>query len=1777
MTTESEINTIRAKRIPRKLPSMPWVWNILLLGILLIGAYFRFTGIEWDDNHHLHPDERFLTMVESSITPVKTLSEYFDTANSSLNPNNRGYNFYVYGTLPIFIVRYVGQWLGQTGYDQIHVVGRVLSGVFDLGSILLIYLIGKKLYRNARVGLLAALFLALSVLPIQLSHFFAVDTFATFFVYAALYAALCISVPKKGESNLEEDPKQGSSQKKTWWLGNWRPFVPYAMFGLLFGMALASKVSVYALALVLPLSSLVYFLNLKAEQKEAEVRFILRNLVLAGIIAFFTFRFFQPYSFMGPGFFGLSLNKNWISNLKELSHISSGEVDVPYALQWARRPITFAWTNMVKWGLGLPLGVTAWAGFAWMSWRSIKGDWKKHLLVLFWVVFVFVTQSINPVRAMRYQLPIYPALALIASWFIMKLWDSKPKKVRKLTRINFHWNKVFSVILLLVTIVSSAIWAFAFTRIYTRPVTRVAASEWIYGHIPAAINLQVDPKSGMQFMQPVAYQNSAYISSDNPYVYGYTPSEDVTVSSFKIEHVLAQQENATPLSLLVYIREPRTNGANYKATGFYQALFDTSADTQGGAAEIIFDFPAQLDKGKYYELVLEVAEPNTLLKIDGGVSLEVSSPLGERTQYFSQPVHRLTTSTPFEVTFTARSDGAVAKIQFGHVSDVLALPEEKTLLVSIFDPAQRDEPLGYGSVTDLFLAGDDPRGETRWVELVKPAVLEQGKVYLLQLSLDAKSGALGFYNDALVMESSWDDAIPLGMFGYGPFGYETGLYGNNRNLEIYWVENAEKLERFYETLDQSDVILITSNRQWGTTVRVPERYPLTTTYYRSLVGCPADKDILWCYAVAEPGMFTGDLGFELTAVFQSDPNIGNWKFNDQLAEEAFTVYDHPKVLIFQKTDVYDQKVVREILGSVDLGNVVNLTPKQASEFKGNLFLSEEAKSKQTAGGTWAELFPATSALNIYPWLALLVWYLVISLLGLIVYPLVRLVFKGLPDKGYPFSRLTAILLLAYFTWLVASVGGQFSRITIIGVISGLVLINGFLAYRQRHGLLLEFKTRKSYFLKVELVMLLLFALMLFIRWSNPDLWHPWRGGEKPMDLSYFTAVLKSTVFPPYDPWYAGGYINYYYFGFVIAAVPTKLLGITPAVAYNFIIPTLFALTGIGAFSIGWNLISRRKMNGKISDLEDIRISDRRNFKAGIISLLFTLIIGNLGTVRMIWQGFQKITAPGGIVEGAKWIEHVTWFIKGLAEYAKGANLPVGIGEWYWTPSRALPGDTITEFPFFTFTYADLHAHMIALPITILMLGWAIGIVYNRWQRKEINPIQFTFETVVTLLFGGLCLGILRTTNTWDLPTYLGLIIAGIIYTIFQYGEPPQRFFPQWALWLRKALYIFFIIAFLMVVSSIFFLPFSQYYAQAYGSIDRWTGDHSPLGSYLVHWGLPLFLIVTWFVWETREWLAATPASSLKKVKPYLVYLQILTMLFTAILILLTILGIKIGWLVGLLAVWDLILLMRPGQTDQKRIVQFMIGTALVLTLFVELFVLVGDIGRMNTVFKFYYQAWTLLSISAAAALFWLIPAVKTIWKEGVVSIWQVTLAIFLVGACLYPLTAATDKIRDRMSDLTPRTLDGLEFMKTSTYADMDRLMDLSQDYRAIQWMQQNVEGSPVIVEANTVEYKWGNRYTIYTGLPGVLGWNWHQRQQRGAIDYNGIANRLVEIPEFYLTEDVAIAHRFIEKYDVEYIILGQLEQAYYPGNGLMKFDQYNGLYWTEVYRELDTVIYQVKH
>jgi uncharacterized membrane protein len=93
-------------------------------------------------------------------------------------------------------------------------------------------------------------------------------------------------------------------------------------------------------------------------------------------------------------------------------------------------------------------------------------------------------------------------------------------------------------------------------------------------------------------------------------------------------------------------------------------------------------------------------------------------------------------------------------------------------------------------------------------------------------------------------------------------------------------------------------------------------------------------------------------------------------------------------------------------------------------------------------------------------------------------------------------------------------------------------------------------------------------------------------------------------------------------------------------------------------------------------------------------------------------------------------------------------------------------------------------------------------------------------------------------------------------------------------------------------------------------------------------------------------------------------------------------------------------------------------------------------------------------------------------------------------------------------------------------------------------------------------------------LPGVVGWNWHQRQQRVLTSVQ-VQDRVNEVGEFYTNIDPSVSREFLKKYNVKYIIVGQLERAAYIPEGIAKFEQADGRYWREVYRDGQTVIYEV--
>jgi YYY domain-containing protein len=1361
----------------------------------------------------------------------------------------------------------------------------------------------------------------------------------------------------------------------------------------------AAKLNTAPVVLLLPAALLIVIIGLPGEQWRHALHPASVWLVAGAVAAFLSFRILQPYAFDGPGFFDIGLNQDWLSILKLLADQSGPLADAPPALQWARRPIWFSGQNLVVWGLGLPLGLLAWTGFAVVGWQLIRRrDAGALALIWLWVGGYFVWQSLANNPTMRYQLPVYPGLVLLAAWGVSELWRRQSTS---------RWTRVAAVTVGGATIIATALWAFAFTRIYTRPVTRVAASHWIMAHLPGPFNLQI-----------------------------------------RVDQELVQQPAPCP------------------------------------------------------------------------------------------PTRLLTELRPYVVTTRIRAGGSIESISIPRPIVPADLPTPQTLTATLYAGAQVERPLAFSDSPPLTVTGGHP--EPILAAFDPPVAVATGDTMTIALTVTG-DGAIQLRGTAIANESSWDDGLPLRIDGYDPFA---DTYLGDLSLELYWPDKQEKLDRFLSILDQADCLLISSSRQWGSIPRLPERYPLTTQYYRSLLGCPDELTVEQCYNHAAVGSYQGRLGFDLVRVETSHPNFGPWQLNDQAAEEAFTVYDHPKVLVFTKSADYSHDQVAAILGAVDLDRVIHVLPGQARSHPVNLLLPPQRLAEQRAGGTWSELYDRDALINRSPLMTVMAWYLAVGLLGLLAFPLVRLALPGLPDQGYGLARISGLVIVTWLVWIAGSFRAPFGRTTISMSILAVAVLAGLLTWRQRDRLGALWQTLRRQVVGFELLFLLLFVVGLLIRIGNPDLWHGSRGGEKPMELAYLNAVLKSSSFPPFDPWFAGGYLNYYYYGWLLMGVLVRWLGIVPTVAFNLILATLLALIGSGAYCLGRALVWRK------------RERSRAPLVAGLAAGLGMAVVGNLGSLQMVVNGCQRLVAGGELAE-AGLLTRAWWTLQGLARALAGAGLGFSRGDWYWNPTRIIPDPTvrpITEFPFFSFLFGDLHPHLIDLPLTLLVIGWVISMI--RWRPTD-RPGRL--QLVAVLLLGCLAVGALRPTNTWSFYTYLALAGCAVAYWSWRHWD--QRL--QSRLVATAAGLIL-----LVLLAHLLYSPYAYWYGAGYTKTQLWQGAHTPLGTYLLHWGLFLFVIASWLVAETWSWLRN---GSPRAWRPRLL---VALLPAAALMALLLAAGVGIAWVAVPLAAWSGLLLVQPDLPDTRRLALFMLGTALAVTITVEVVVLQGDVGRMNTVFKLYMQAWTLLAVTAGAALGWLLPFLRerTSWRW---TGWWAMLAALVSGALLYPVLATSARIGDRMAESAPHGIDGMAFMEHAVYFDKETALILDEDFRAIRWLQENVTGSPVIVEGHTVEYRWGSRISIYTGLPTVIGWNWHQRQQRTVTPHTWVWNRVHAVRDFYTTTDPVTAIAFLRKHQVSYIIVGQLERVYYEGPGLDKFDRLDGGPWHTVYQDGTTAIYQV--
>jgi hypothetical protein len=881
------IPTIQPPPEPRKRPA--WIFELLLVLILLLGGALRLRGIYWGEFTYMHPDERFLVWVGTDIQPIgsETLGippsasqpgmqwrsqfpeeypdceawgGYFDASCSSLNPNNRGHAFYVYGTLPMFLARYVTEWVfGHSGFSEMTQVGRPLSAMADLLMVFLVYLLGSRLY-NKRVGLLAAAFSAFAVLQIQQSHFFTMDTFITLFTLLAFYFAARIALLKDESHAAEEaSPESGTTWQRNLKIFTTQPeFWLSVCFGIALGMAVASKLNAVLVAWTLPAAMLVRLAGIPAEKRGRWLAQAAVHLGLAAFMSLLVFRIFQPYAFTGPGFFGLKPNPMWVSNIKELMAQGSGDVDFPPSLQWARRTILYSGQNLVQYGLGIALGIAAWAGFLWVGWRILRGEWQRHVLIWSWTAFYFGWQSLAFNPTMRYQLPVYPTLAIFAAWGIITLYDL-PGKARQ-------WRRPLAVGIGSLILVLTLGWAIAFSGIYVRPFTRAEASRWIYNNIPGPFNLKIETEDGAQ-NQIIPFSYNGNIRPTSPFTSGFTAQYSGWVREVYLPHVSDRAVSGQPILLNLTL-----------------SLLPAGESPIGNARVIITPIPGARD------YVLSLDAPMLVFK-DQPVYLNISQDLGYQqlticgevtlgieglTDIFNEVMAipdqcALLSETPVSIPFTSPDEGRLMDITLSQVIESVEAEKTATTLTIRLASLNQPDQVASASLTHTFEPDSEGRGQGYTLTFEAPIMLKAGQAYQFDASVNEDGGNLLIEGSAVANEGDWDDGLPLRMSGYDGFG---GIYTPGLNFNMYTEENQDKLERFYSILDQAEYIFISSNRQWGSLPRLPERFPLSTVYYRSLLGCPDDKTVFWCYAEAEPGMFEGSLGFELVYIEQSNPSIG---------------------------------------------------------------------------------------------------------------------------------------------------------------------------------------------------------------------------------------------------------------------------------------------------------------------------------------------------------------------------------------------------------------------------------------------------------------------------------------------------------------------------------------------------------------------------------------------------------------------------------------------------------------------------------------------------------------------------------------------------------------------------------------------------------------------------------------------------------------------------------------------------------------------------------------
>ncbi|MDD5466406.1 MAG: DUF2298 domain-containing protein [Anaerolineales bacterium] len=912
-------------------------------------------------------------------------------------------------------------------------------------------------------------------------------------------------------------------------------------------------------------------------------------------------------------------------------------------------------------------------------------------------------------------------------------------------------------------------------------------------------------------------------------------------------------------------------------------------------------------------------------------------------------------------------------------------------------------------------------------------------------------------------------------------------------------------------------------------------------------------------------------------------------------------------------------------------------------------------------------------------ITVIVWYCLITLLGWLVFPLTYKLFPSLADRGYSFSRILGLLLWGYAFWLSASLGlvrNDTNGLLFTALI--LLVINLWVLRRLKIRELVSWlKAQLSLVLHVEIVFLVAFLAWAAVRAANPEI----AGTEKPMELAFINAILRSPTFPPHDPWLSGYAISYYYFGYVMVAMLARLSGVAGGVAFNLGICLVYALSAVGAYGVVYNLLSKSQ-----------RSLGKSPASLSVLSPFVILILGNLeGFLETLHARglFWRIDASGESVSPFwKWLD--------LVELSQPPQPPYDWIPnrfwWWWRASRVIQDydfqhnlkEVINEFPAFSYLLADLHPHVLAMPFAFLAMGLALQVFLHQRQesgcgiRLKLNLRSQAWGGLVIILvgvglfvsglsgqalartiagiigwtlgallllnvlilirrhgfrglvsgdggvislgfnigintqllfFGGLVLGGLGFLNTWDFPFYVALFAgAYALRKTLSLAESSPEIEPERSS-VKRYLLSFtreFVRVGLVVgiLGGILYLPFYiGFSSQAGGILPNII--YPTRGAHLwVVFAPLLFPLCFYLLFLRRKRDYPWAWQGLFSAGVVIVALWIFSLLFVWVIMAIPAAkdlylsslaapgagelleeGLRRrlvnsgGWITLFLFLGGflgfLLPIMLPSlrrfrapqnpQSLSDTFVLFVCLLAATLVLLPEFFYLRDQFGwRINTIFKFYYQAWLMWGIAAAYSSALLLRELSRL------SGWLHKAAlVFLFGMAL---TFTVLGVLNKTNGFWPAqgwTLDGVAYLERQS-PDM---------MAAVRWLQSASPG--VVAEAVSPS---GGSYTHYasismlSGQPAVLGWVGHESQWRGGSKEMG--SRQADVELLYCTRSWDEAKAVIDIYNIRYVYVGSLERATYaPGQGSCASGLYEvkfRRYMTPVFEQGDSMIYMVR-